>query len=162
MGEIEQQLTSYTFRLLGRRDYSRYELKQKLLTSYKIRAKKDNLGGNNQQMMATVEGILDYFQEADLQDDYKFAAIYVKQGIEKGWGPIKIKQKLYAKGLAQDIVSNQLNLDDDFWLSKALAVASRRYTIPFADIKEKEKCYRFLISRGFSSTHARGVINSSN
>lgn len=149
-------LTSYSFRLLGRRDHSRQEMRQKLLIKSKFLFPKQELP--QQEIEELVTKVLDYFEEEQLQSDSKFAAAYIRQAITKGWGPIKISYKLKQKGLTNDIINSELNQDDDFWATKIQELVANKYTTPFANIGEQSKCQRFLMSRGFVGGHIFQVL----
>ncbi len=155
----ESSLTSYSFRLLGRRDHSRQELKQKLLTKCKFLFIKQKVPQDEIEELVTK--VLDYFEKEELQSDSKFAAAYIRQAITKGWGPIKIGYKLKQKGVANNIINSGINQDDAFWQDQIQELISRKYTLPFASINEQSKCQRFLMSRGFIYGQIMQVLKNS-
>ena len=152
----ESTLISYTYRLLGRRDYSRHELRQKLATKIKFLSAKQQLTKDSIEQL--VEKVLDYFEKEQLQSDAKFTAAYIRHSISKGWGPIKIKYKLQQRGVAGDVIAAEMQQDDDFWKDKVLEIITNKYNPPFANLDDQSKCQRFLMSRGFISGHIMQVL----
>ena len=156
---MEQELRGYAYRLLGRRDYSRHELREKLLSNYALRIKRGGaLPRGKNEADHLVEALLDELKENGFQSDDKFTRAFIRQGVNRGWGPMKIRHKLRTRGVEESIITANLPNEDDFWLGKALDIAKRRYAMPLASVEEKGKCYRFLLSRGFSGAHAKRAV----
>lgn len=160
-------MTSYALWLLGKREYSRAELHQKIknnIAKKNFIEKKENKHRYEQAVLSETEQsqlidqILDYLTKEGLQDDNRFTASYIKQSIQKGWGPIKINYKLHTKGISREMVAEHLPKDDEFWQERALSIVSRNYSIPIIEPKQKSKCYRFLSGRGFASAHIRHIL----
>ena len=158
-------ITSYALRLLGGREYSRAELRQKIIGRF-FMAKKTHQYSYGGQINSSedspanlqIEGILDDLVREGLQDDDRFTASYIKQSIQRGWGPIKINYKLRNKGISKEMMDTHFPQDKEFWQECASKIAARKYELPLTDIKQKDKCYRFLTGRGFSFEHIRNIV----
>ena len=136
------------FRYLARREYSRLELYQRLITK-----------GYNSDL---VNHLLDYLAEKDYQSDERYTDMYIRHRSAAGDGPFKIKIALRAKGILDNLSSlvfQQLAID---WLDRAQVVKAKRFGDgPAADILELSKQIRFLKNRGFYQEHIDAALNYS-
>lgn len=140
-------------RSLGQREHSRRELEHKLERK-----------GHSKVLVARV---LDYLCEHDLQSDARFAESFVRGRVEKGYGPVKIRQELASRGVSEHELECQLTEPAEFWLARARRALEKRYgeaepgisTEPDAgDVRPEEARRRawnararFLARRGFPS-----------
>lgn len=132
--------------LLSRRDYSRLELFRKL------KQKAEN--------PEDIDVVLDDFQQRNWQSDERFAESFLNSRYQRGLGPQRLKQELKEKGVASDIISLTLeNLDVD-WFQLALDTAIKKETsIKNSDANKKQKIYRFLAYRGFTSDQISAALD---
>lgn len=110
------------------------------------------------------EEALNHLIERGIVDDLQYAKRLTLSYSEKNIGPNKIKQKLYTKGFASQIINECVesidNTDEDY-LDKALALKLKRFgEAPIVDEKLKQKALRYLIGQGFSYAVANKVISS--
>ena len=129
-------LTRDALRLLSRREYSRAELKRKLLAK----------GGELEQ----IEAVLAQLTADHLQDDDRFVEEYVHSRREKGFGPRRIVAELAERGI-ETPPDHCTNEHSEEWL----AVLTRTWQKKFSnqrpvDLLTKAKQTRFLLSRGFA------------
>lgn len=138
----------YVLNLLARRDYSYAELQAKM------RAKQVN---DNE-----IEEILSNCQQRGWQNDLRCATHLVEQSYRKGYGPLKIKQLLQQKGL-DDFYSNLVEMGEYDWEDLAQQVWHKKFkhSTNQWDIKEKQKAYRFMLSRGFLTEHIHDYFSMS-
>lgn len=143
----EQQLFNYALRLLGRREYSRAELKTKLTQRLKHQK------SFSSQTEQDIESLLERLSLDGVQDDDRFAASYVRLGIMKGWGPIKISYHLKKRGISEEKIAKHCHYEEAFWLKQICQLIKNRY----GTINEtnREQSYRFLLGRGFRSDQIR-------
>lgn len=131
------------FRYLGRRLYSKKELRTKLLQK-----KYDK---------KLVDRVIDYLEEKDYLNDKDFAEAFVKDKIIlKKWGEQKLKSELIKKGIQPDVISGVLSeqLSDEVVLSNLKYIAEKKYKTLIARGKDKDyvkqKLITFLKSRGYN------------
>ena len=133
--------------LLARREQSFKELQQKLSQRFPA-----------EQVIAQLE----ILRDEGLQSDERFAESYSRFRQNKGYGPQRIRADLFAKGIAQEWVSQFVINDDDFWIEVAIEQRIRKFGehLP-ANPKEKNRQLRFLLQRGFQTSHIYKALNSS-
>ena len=158
--EHQDKLTSYAYRLLAKREYSRAGLRDKLYQKFRQLTRSSPEPAV--KAASAVDEVLDYFVEEGLQSDERFAGAYAREGIAKGWGPIKIRHKLRERRVADELIEKQLTQDNEFWQEKARELIKRLYSLPFENLQQKGKCYRFLAGRGFSSEQIAIAIKTCN
>ncbi|WP_158966562.1 regulatory protein RecX [Paraglaciecola sp. L3A3] len=110
------------------------------------------------------EEALNYLIEQGIVDDLRYAQRLSQNYSEKNIGPNKIKQKLYAKGFASQIINEcvgSLDNTEDDYLAKALALKVKKFgEPPIVDEKLKQKALRHLIGQGFSYSIANKAITT--
>ena len=130
------------FRLLGRRQHSIVELKQKLW--------------NKDYDKKLIDEVIEQLIDGNYLDDKEFASVFVEEKLKaKKWSRQRLKGELIKKGIKQDIISFVLNhrvsAQDNF--DNALTVAKKKYdSLKKRNLEQKEiknKLSTFLLSRGF-------------
>lgn len=164
--------------LLARRDYSRQELRDKLLRRFSgfIPASADGSLSSSScippndslQLADLIEQELAGLQSDNLQSDERFLESFINGRKAKGHGPYKIRQALHGKGIADSLLQRYLDDSDEGWLTLAYKVYQKKYGKSFStdfnasndiqredfqalDFKEKARRMRFLQQRGFPS-----------
>lgn len=135
------------YRLLARRDHARGELTQKL----RQRHFPDIL----------IQQVLDECEQAGYLDDERFAAEQGRILAKKAWGPRQIAHKLRARGVADHILSKIIDEITDELDLVALAKQRllRRFGPPHSlDETQRQRAYRHLIYRGYSSHLVRRIL----
>ena len=132
--------------LLARREHSRRELQGKLL-------QRGFEPARIEQVVAELAG-------EGLQSDARFAAAYVHQRRERGYGPVRIRQELQQRGVAEDLIADCLDGSDTDWSGQARQARCKRFGgRPPANLHERARQTRFLQYRGFSSADIRRVLD---
>ena len=128
------RLRGLAFALLGRREWSKQALHDKLLQS----------GADH----AEVAELIEEFVEKDYQNDSRTAQTAVRTNLRKGRGPARIKQDLKSRELDPNLATDTLAETD--WLAMAVALRVKKFgeALP-TDQKEKARQLRFLQYRGF-------------
>ncbi len=131
-------------RLLGRREHSVSELREKLQKKFPKEVEK-------------IEAIITEFIEKDWLSDERFCDVVIKDQIIRRQGPRKIEQKLILKGVEPSLVKDRLmkhySKDDEYKIAKYLyekkekSVCSRKPKI--SNFEKHQKVSQFLIGRGF-------------
>ena len=124
--------------LLARREHSATELADKL-----------RLRGFEPALVTLVIGAL---QAEGLQNDARFTETYVHHRVLRGYGPVRIRQELQARGISADLAEAALASAGTDWTERLAEVWSRKFgkRAP-ANYPEQAKQSRFLHQRGFSS-----------
>lgn len=142
-----KSLRQISLKALARREYSYWELQQKLLTK-----------SDNKQAIITV---LDKLKNEKLLDDFRFAESYVRMRSNRGYGPIRIQNELHHRGISDEISSETIDAKKNEWQQLAMSVRKKRFgsSIP-KDINERAKQMRFLEYRGFTHDQIRAAFSS--
>jgi regulatory protein len=126
-------------RLLARRDHSRLELQRKLVQR--------GVDGD------TAEDVVAHLEEQGLVSDERFAEVFVRQRVERLQGPMRIRQELRARGVADEDIRRALEPFDESWHERARRWVARRHDPEGAetlDRKARARLYRGGQQRGFS------------
>lgn len=129
--------------MLGRRDYSAFELTDKL-----------SIYGYRQE---TIDIALRRVQELHFQNDDRFTRYFIEERKRRGWGRRKIEVELKRKGIDVGSIpgypESYFSEDDD--TARAQALISRK-SIP--ENRAFEKLVRFLMNKGFSYSISASVV----
>lgn len=126
---------------LGYRDRSVYEIKKHLREK----------GYVEEEILKT----LDFLSECKLIDDENYCIKYIKYGIEKGRGPIRLERELREKGIDKDIIL--INMEAELDTERERELASMhvekllKQTDQMIDEKQLARIGRRLSSQGFHS-----------
>lgn len=126
-------------RLLSRRALSCLELHKKL-----------KMAGHPYE---EIEETLHYCREKGYLNDELLAENYASELAERNLGKRRVRQQLQKKGISGDLLDQTLEqLSDDEPERAKVALAQKLKTLGRESDprKRKEKCFRFLVSRGFS------------
>ncbi|MDE7408453.1 MAG: recombination regulator RecX [Muribaculaceae bacterium] len=98
--------------------------------------------------------MIQYLQQNRYLDDSRYARAYAVDKVRfSGWGRMKVRMGLRAKGMTDSIIVQALNYIPDAeykeTLRKVLIAKSRN--LDLADVKDRQKLYRHMASRGFES-----------
>jgi len=127
--------------LLARREHSRAELLDKLQRKFP----------ENVEAFAQV---LDQLALDGLLDDERFTEAYIRYRRTRGVGPLLIRQELRQKGIDGATLESALDLQSDDWHESLLALMDKKThgTVPpKSDVKARQKLYRALLAKGYSS-----------
>ena len=140
-------IRAFAYRLLGRREYSRAELGQRITRKWP-QLDRETLG-------ALVESLV----EENLLSDERFAESYVRSAIRKHQGPLKIRAALRARGVADALIASELDRFADQWTDLAWEWLERQNPGPL-DFEARGKFYRRLVNRGFTHDQAMDALGS--
>lgn len=147
-----RQALDSAFRLLTRRDHTRWELKVKL--RHKGFAADD------------VASALARLDELGYLDDTKTAMSMAEQLVAKGYGVLRIRYALGQKGVEDAAIEKALRCcgDDEAQVSharRALEKKRRRLERETDPVKRHQMAYRFLAGRGFPAMVIRRALGDS-
>ena len=131
--------------MLVRREHSEKELYRKLTAR-----------GFDADVVCSV---LVQLKTENLQSDYRFTEAYVHNRIARGYGPLRIRQELHEKGLAENLIEVFLTEQDSDWMQRLDLVRQKKFgKAKPADYKEQARQSRFLQYRGFSTEQIRRLF----
>ncbi len=119
-------------RLLGQREHGRIELERKLVRK-----------GFREDV---AHAVVDKLQSDGLQSDERYAATLVRRRIERGYGPIYIRQELRQRRVDDELAEAELTHTGEFWLGEACRVLQKKFSNR-PDARDAKG--RFLARRGF-------------
>lgn len=133
--------------LLARREHSRLELEHKL--------------GQRAETFAMLEQTLDQLEEDNLLSDERFSEAFVYSRLNKGYGPVRVKSELKARGVSSMLIDQYLDERADSWLQQLQQVVIRKYgPQPERDRDSRAKQQRFLQQRGYSYEQINQVLSN--
>lgn len=131
--------------LVSMRDYSRKELFNKLKPLFSADA---------------IERALDELVEAGVVDDMRFAVLYAEELSEiRGLSRMNIRQKLIAKGISREIISEIIDGLDYDETQAIVELISTKYNNFENGDKEKNRMISALIRKGYSFDDIRCAID---
>lgn len=140
---VKQSALQYVVYLLSRRDYSERELRQKL--------------GQKEYAADEIEHAIAKVQDNQWQSDERFCASFIRNRAAQGYGPLRIKQELRQKGIADWLVGQELENSEIDWFEKAECLFTKKCPSEW-NLKTKQKMWRYMLSRGFQADHFRHLM----
>lgn len=136
--EYIERVKSYAFWLLGLKDFTEQELKDKIVKKYEDVDLED------------LEKIIKYLKESNYINDEEYAKSFIRSKYNQGYGWIRIKGDLvYKKSIKENLFLEEKSNYD--WFESAKEMKLKKYKDKeFLDFKEKQKAMNYLIRRGFS------------
>ncbi len=124
--------------LLARREHTLHELRVKLRRRFDDPARLD--------------AALRRLATENLQSDARFAEHYVVQRADRGYGPLRIRQELRERGVADEAIALAFAAAAPDWYSLASRVLRKKFgPLPPADAREQARRSRFMHYRGFET-----------
>ncbi|MFU8924839.1 regulatory protein RecX [Acinetobacter puyangensis] len=138
------RLRALGFALLAKKEYSRSDLKQKLLA----------YGAD----LDEVETLVEELAQQHYQSDERMAGMLLRSQIRQGRGPARIKQALKKHDIDPELA--QQEYDEVDWFQQALSLKIKKFGSEIAiDPKQKARQIRFLQYRGFAMDVIMKVVN---
>ena len=134
-------------RYLSRREYSRWELEQKL-----------RLKCRDQSVLDAVQQRV---QSQGYQSDERYAMMILRSLYTRGSGPDKARQKLQQSRIASTLIQQCLSEFDGDWFELAAQIRAKRFGTEVPDdFQERAKQMRFLAGRGFNREQIEFALES--
>ena len=131
---------SVAIKLLTRREYSAFELREKLLTK----------GFTSE----CIDYLISELRAKKLQCDNRFTESYINMRIRRGFGPIKIAAELKHRRIDPEIIKTLLSSHEHNWKFIARALCDKKFgrdgSNSFANLTKQN---RFLMNKGFAREH---------
>jgi len=126
--------------LLASREHSLLELRNKLKRRFA-----DDL---------VIDDQLSRLADENLLSDARFADSYVRQRAGRGYGPLRLREELRARGVSAPDIDMALESSEIDWCQLASEVLCKKFGEgPPRDIKDKARRIRFMQYRGFAAEH---------
>lgn len=136
---------NYILSLLARRDYSAFEIWQKM----------------QQKSFSEIEieSVLLHCQQKGWQSDVRFCESFIRTRVQRGVGPLRLRQELQQKGIDNTTIIQVMDDVDINWSQVAENVFYKKFPhYDAGDIKEQQKIWRFMASRGFLPDHFSDLL----
>lgn len=134
-------------RLLARREHSAYELQNKLKQR-----------GFSKE---SVEEALSECRRLDLQCDVRFAEMFCRARVSRGYGPVVIRQLLRQVGVLADSVELALQGLDVNWSDEIERVWHKKFrAVDDVSLRARQKQWQFLTYRGFTEATIRAFFET--
>lgn len=101
---------------------------------------------------AQAEAMLEYLRSNGYIDNARYAKAFASDKVRfSGWGRLKIRMALKVKGMDDRTISTALEYvsADDYSAALAKALAAKAGSFDLGEVKDRQKLYRHLASRGF-------------
>jgi regulatory protein len=147
---VSDEAYQAALKMLGRRDYFRSELVERL--------------GRKGFSDADIDGALARCDEIGLMDDDRLATRFVEfRAVSKGWGPRRLEAELRRRGVEKDLASAAARLVPED-LRRALDTAIRRAEVRARDgwwclSERRARMVSSLIARGFEASDAIAAVD---
>ena len=105
------------------------------------------------------EGAADYLEEKGYLSEDDAAIRFAEQGLRKLWGPRRIREDLFARGFAADVVAQAMEelASVDFGENCALVISKKYGSVP-EDPGARRKMVAALMRLGYTSEHIREAM----
>ena len=122
---------------LARREHSRLELSRKL--------------GAKGFSETEISSTLDQLELDRLLNDARFAEAYARSRVNRGFGPVRIRQELQERGVTTEMIDRVLDAWSGEWSGLAAMQQQKKFKKMAKDFTERSKQARFLQYRGFTA-----------
>jgi regulatory protein len=151
MGETvkkdQQKVSDRMKALCSRREYCLSDIRKKVMTL---------LDGDE----SGTQAVLDQLVEQKYVDDLRYASAFARDKSSiAGWGEVKIRYMLAAKGISRDIISEALaEIDEQKACGRLEKLISNKARSLTGDPQIRMKLLRFGLGRGYSYDEVSSVV----
>jgi regulatory protein len=136
------QAYARALKLLARREHSIRELRGKLAA--------------RGVASSVLDQVLERLTGEGLLDEQRFVDVFVRARVERGYGPLKVRADLLARGIDGGLSAQQVD-----WAAVARSARTRRFGDGQPkDYRERARQARFLQQRGFESDQVRAAFKA--
>lgn len=101
--------------------------------------------------VAMADEIVKELKACDFLNETRFAETYVRSKLKEKWGKLKIRQGLYQKGIAAEVIQEQMDqIDDDQYIDVVRDTIEKWKRLNSKDADNRPKLIRHMLSKGFS------------
>ena len=122
-----------------------------------VRKKIGTLAGS----VAQGDEIIRRLKEHDFLNEERFAETYIRSKLKDQWGKLKIRQGLYQKGVAPDVINEQMaNIDEEAYHDMLLQAMAKWKRLNAGDADNRSKLIKAMLSKGFAMDEIMPLITS--
>jgi len=140
-----EQTKKRALKILGSRNFSEQEMIKRLTQK----------GETRENAEETVRWLV----ELGYIDDPGYATLIVRHYVSKGYGPARIKDELYKRGIPRDLWDEKLSEVDDSDTGDAALEFLKKKLRGSDDEDDLRRAFNALVRRGFSFDEARAAVN---
>jgi len=107
---------------------------------------------------AALDAVIGRLAERGLLSDLRFVTSFIRQHSQRGHGPGRIRAELRQRGVASEVIDEQLGAAEVDWDSLAAQVRARKFRSQPSSPAERAKQARFLQYRGFTTEQIRAAM----
>lgn len=97
-----------------------------------------------------------------LLSDARYTESYVRFRMNKGFGPVRIREELRQRGVTSGLVNDYVNFQDECWIETAREAWRKRFDGHFPeDMKVRARQQQFLQYRGFTADQTKHIFKDS-
>ena len=143
---LNSDITKLITKYLSIREHSKLELQNKLSQKgYDL----DN-----------IRDCIDEFSSKDIQSDIRFTEEFIRSKLKKNKGPRLISSELVSRGIPDSTINKKISeISYNEWCKAAFLALNKKLNGSSVSIKDKDKIYSFLISRGFEHKMIKYAID---
>lgn len=148
--KTRQKIYSYLYKLISLKDYSEKELREKVKNKFKPERE-------------ILDEVIEEFKEKGFIDDLRLARNIISYKTDMLYGPAKIYEILYIKGLTDfkemvyEYFDNHIEQIEESLKEK---ISKRYYVLSGKkDLKVYEKLLRYLIARGYDYGFSKKIVS---
>ena len=147
MTEREKQVFDALSAQCARREYCTADVRRKVLQRLEFDA-------------AAAEAVVSALVDEGYVDDRRYAAAYAREKSSlSGWGPVKIRTTLLARGIPREVVLEALEeIDPERASAKLEKVLEAKWRTLQDDPQGRLKLIRFALSRGYDYEPVRPLV----
>ena len=106
-----------------------------------------------------IEVVLQDLQQRNMVSDERFAEQYLQMRSRKGFGPVRIEQEMYEKGVSDSLIAISMDNADINWQELMQQTLQKKYGSGVSlNYEERARRARFLEYRGFPASLIRKTL----
>ena len=108
-----------------------------------------------------VLAVIEQLRDEGLQSDDRFTEAYIHSRVQRGFGPVRIKQELRERSISDELMALHVQLNDPRWNEQVRQVREKKYgkLVP-TSYPDKMKQSQFLQYRGFTTEQIRLIFRT--
>ena len=143
---LNSDITKLITKYLSIREHSKLELQNKLSQK-----------GHD---LDNIRDCIDEFSSKDIQSDIRFTEEFIRSKLKKNKGPRLISSELVSRGIPDSTINKKISeISYNEWCKAAFLALNKKLNGSSVSIKDKDKIYSFLISRGFEHKMIKYAID---
>lgn len=107
-----------------------------------------------------IDPLLEQLIEEGLLSESRFMENYIRARINRGIGPLRIRDELKQRGIREDKITESLDTSNDRWFKRAKDQWLKKFAHKPGSMKERAKQARFLQQRGYTMEQVNHVFES--